>query len=105
MSTETFIGGSISDGTLRAVDLIPCFLDELDRVAPAAYAQLIALPFPLVPAWVDDEGPTSEWWEGEEAADVLRILFDALEENAPEGFMFGAHPDDGASFGWWELDS
>lgn len=31
-------------------------------------------------------------------------IFDALNDYAPEGTYFGAHPDDGASFGFWSIE-
>ena len=31
-------------------------------------------------------------------------LFDKLDEIAPDGFYFAAHPDDGACYGFWEVD-
>lgn len=37
----------------------------------------------------------------EQAAFLSDALFDALNDVAPEGYYFGAHPDDGADFGFW----
>ena len=38
----------------------------------------------------------------EEAEYILEDVFCFLEELAPEGFVFGTLPGDGACFGWWE---
>ena len=31
-------------------------------------------------------------------------LFEILEEQAPDGYVFSVHPDDGACFGYWPVD-
>ena len=93
---------SISHGTLRTQDLIPAFLDALKTVAPHAHEQFMLLPFGPIPAHVRDEGDESDWWVSEEAQDLLSSLFDALDEHAPEGCYFGAHPGNGSDFGFWE---
>ena len=38
-------------------------------------------------------------------ADAVEWMSDRLAECAPEGYSFGAHPGDGACFGFWEADA
>lgn len=94
---------TVSTATLRAQDLLPKFLDALSVVAPEAYQQLMVpgAGFSAVPAHaLEDED--DEWWQSEDCAWLLNeILFDALNEHAPEGYYFGAHEGDGACFGFW----
>ena len=86
---------SLSHATMRPQDLIPRFLDFLREHAPEKYAQL---PSPVIPS--DEDHP---WWGSEEAQYLLEDLFDALDEIAPEGCYFGAHPGDGSDYGFWEV--
>ena len=95
---------SVSHGTRRAQDLIPAFIDALREVAPAAYTQIIAAPFPLVPAYVTDGGDSHEWWNSEDAAYATAVLEDELCSQAPDGYYFGAHPGDGSDFGFWKYE-
>lgn len=82
--------GSISTGTLQPRDLIPAFADALaDVAADSEYEKLVA----------DAESLTD--YDSDEAADILQELTDALEVCAPPYFYFGAHPGDGADFGFW----
>lgn len=90
--------GTIIHGTLRMQDLIPAFLDALWQVAPAAAASFQS---------IQDRAQGREgsaWWDGEEAAAMLERLTDTLNEHAPEGHYFGAHPGDGADFGFWKVE-
>lgn len=100
MATTT-LTGTVSHATMRPQDLIPAFLDALRVVAPDAYAQMMSAAFPPVPAYVQDEGDRSEWWDSEDASDLLEHLFDVLDEHAPEGYYFGAHPGDGSDYGFF----
>lgn len=94
--------GTVSHGTMRPQDLIPAFLSELERLDPAAYQQVMipGAGFPAVPNHaLEDED--ADWWQSEDCGFVLDELFDALNEFAPEGAYFGAHPGDGSDYGFW----
>jgi hypothetical protein len=96
--------GTVSHGTMRPQDLIPAFLDALADVDPAAYEQYMLMPFGPIPAHVQDEGDTSDWWQSDDARYLLEELFDALNDAAPEDHYFGAHPGDGSDYGFWQCD-
>ena len=85
---------SIISGTLRAQDLVPAFaslLSELD--SNKEYAELLS---------VCDRAELTD----EHLLDALvHDLIQALDELAPFGCRFGAHQDDGADFGYWEMDA
>lgn len=100
--TEHYRNQSVSHGTLRNCDLIPRFMSLLAEVAPARYAGYIAQPFAAPPAYVTEAGDDHEWWTSEEAHNMCNNLFDELDDEAPEGCYFGAHPGDGSDFGFWE---
>lgn len=103
MMANTILG-TISHGTMRPQDLIPAFLDALEEVHPEAYEQMMACAFGPIPAYVQDEGDDSEWWNSDDAAWLLEELFDALNEAAPDGYYFGAHPGDGSDYGFWAIE-
>lgn len=95
-----WIDASVSTGTLRRADLIPAFIDvlaEVDKDKARKY---------------NDEYGTIDFDSDKgmsEADELLMELFDALEAIAPEWFgsgyiYFGAHPGDGADFGFWVED-
>lgn len=105
--------GTLSHATMRSEDLIPAFVDALDSIResitlypagiagkglePQACAEAARIDDLL--AWVENE---SECVDRE--SDVVTELFDALDEFAPTGFYFGAHPDDGCDYGYWESE-
>lgn len=97
---------SLSHATMRPQDLIPVFLNFLSAHAPAWYESHVVRPFSLPPAYVQDEGDESEWWNSEECSSFLNEeLFDALDVYcAPEGYYFGSHPGDGSDYGFWECE-
>lgn len=95
--------GTVIRATHRTQDLIPAFLDAVRQYADAEYTQIMAAPFSFVPAWVTDEGDDCDWWDSEEAGYKLEELFDILDNQAPEGYYFGAHEGDGSDFGYWPL--
>lgn len=96
MKTADFTG-TISHATMRPQDLIPAFMDILREFHPeSAKASGIVIPDGL-----EDESP---WWQSEEAMWTLEDLFDCLDEIAPDGYYFGAHPGDGCDYGFWPED-
>jgi hypothetical protein len=82
--------GSISHGTLRPCDLIPAFSDALR-----------ALRGSLPRATYDGIRALRGDMDTDDAQDIVNELTDALQEYAPPYFYFGAHPGDGADFGFW----
>ena len=82
--------GSISHGTMRPEDLIPDFVSQLQSLDTRGdYAELVK------------EADAIEDFDSEDAGYVLEELFDALNTFAPDYCYFGAHPGDGADYGFW----
>ncbi|MBR4792478.1 MAG: hypothetical protein IK038_02325 [Bacteroidaceae bacterium] len=87
---------TVSWGTHRPDDLIPKFMAVLKEYGKEAYDKYVS-ENPEVEDWkmLDDE--TKGW--------VVDELFDLLDGIAPEDCYFGAHPDDGADFGFWSMSN
>ena len=101
--------GSISSGTMRLEDLIPCFTSELSSLArrpgivPAKRRKEHAKLVREIEARIPDEREFEDIDLGIEGMDDsdLEQLFDALGEYSGPYFYFGAHPGDGADYGWF----
>ena len=102
--------GSVSTGTLRPEDLIPAFMGALDDVkedstfepgadAPARVARIGNLDSAL--GSMERRMDAPGYYDSEEAVWDLDWLFEQLNEFASDGTYFGAHPGDGADFGFW----
>lgn len=87
--------GSISSGTLIPADIINACAPVLERLAKArdmlGHMTLAGLALDCVK--LDADADTLERLLGE--------VFDALDAYAPDYAYFGAHPGDGADFGFW----
>lgn len=88
--------GSISHGTLRAVDLLEAFADELDRLESerddVAEARAVLTLHNAGWLFIADSG---------EAIELMQALQDALNEFAPPYCYFGTTEGDGSDFGFW----
>jgi len=115
-----FEAGTLSHGTMRTQDLIPAFMAELDRIKeaktfepgaddPEAVREIGRLDGILGDiesrsAWMATGDDSHPYWSDEASYLDLGILFDVLDELAPEGFCFGAHEGDGSDYGFWEVE-
>ncbi len=100
---------SIIHGTHRPEDLLGTLLFALeDYNMPAARrfnSELISRGFGYSQCGVCGMGNRDDWpqdFDDDVASELIEELFDALNEVAPEGCYFGAHPGDGSDFGFWE---
>lgn len=85
--------GSVSHGTMRAEDLIPCFIGVLHASGKRALANKYEREYNSLDMETSD---------GQDiAADILSDLFDALDGQSPDYTTFGAHEGDGADYGFW----
>jgi hypothetical protein len=98
--------GTISSGTLKDSDLIPRFLDALETLDPISREAM----GDLYPVQVEHPGYCQRhdlfdcWFcESPEVRNLMEDLFDLLDLAAPKGTYFGAHPGDGADFGFWAV--
>lgn len=97
--------GSVSSGTLRKVDLLTAFADELDAQLKrqnksyprATYRKLLREAYKL------NRNSNSDNFSDEVDA-VLDELENALGDFAPPYCSFGSHPGDAADFGYWIHD-
>ena len=88
--------GSISRGTLRTVDLLEAFADELDRLESESddVAEARAVLTLHNAGWLTIA-------DSDEASELVQALQDALNEFAPSYCYFGTHEGDGSDFGFW----
>ena len=86
--------GTVSHGTMRNEDLIPCFADVLSLLvgSTSMYHDLL------------QEAASLKEFNTESAYWVVESLFDALNYLAPDGYYFGAHPGNGSDYGFWPVD-
>ena len=86
--------GTVSEGTLRTEDLLEAFADALERLAGTS--DLVKDAHDLLMANAD-----WDWDDLGEAQQIVSDLEGALQEYCPPFVYFGAHPGDGADFGFW----
>jgi len=85
---RSYEGFVVSSDTLKTGDLIDSFMYFLENVN---YPGMKELEQELEDCTSEQD---EDWFLNE-------TLFDAMEDIAPPGCFFGAHPGDGACFGFW----
>lgn len=96
--------GTMSEGTMRPQDILPAVMDVLKEYHPEAYqlvTSTISGEFDATYTELcgDKDHPA---WRSEEMGWILgEVAWDAMNEIAPDGYYFGAHPGDGADYGFW----
>ena len=88
--------GTVSWGTLRTEDLIETFLDFLEEHGHP-YSIVFREEYEKILKNKNDETK-------EEYLEYLlnEDIWDAMQALEPDGYYFGAHPGDGADFGYWK---
>jgi hypothetical protein len=109
--SSDYRGISLSHATLREEDLIPTFLDFLREHAPQKYAAILEDWRDCLPhtgQYDVFESDKFEQWisdEPEQASYLLNEdIWEALNDIAPRGTYFGAHPGDGSDMGFWPVE-
>jgi hypothetical protein len=97
---SAWAGVSLSHGTLREEDLIPRFEAVLATLEDSAVAYLLDRPFVVDKLLGSEQALTAEDWELVSCY-LNETLFELLNDVAPDGCYFGAHPGDGSDYGFW----
>ena len=105
-ATKPFQLGSISTGTLRTEDLLPAFIEAIERLGgtlPSDLECVNHMEYTALPSYdhvgvIDD---SIDFWQSEEAAWDMEALTTVLEYLCPPFVYFGTLEGDGADFGFW----
>tara|TARA_R100000306_G_scaffold23842_2_gene27194 strand:+ start:486 stop:1025 length:540 start_codon:yes stop_codon:yes gene_type:complete len=99
--------GTLIEGTLRTEDLIESFADELKMLTSKTqtHNHLLQEASQILEALLKSHQYLPMKLE-EEASSILNDLSEAINQYCLPYTYFGAHPDDGADFGFWiEVDN
>lgn len=96
--------GTIVCGTVRMQDVLPAIMDVLYDEDADAYQRITRAISELdtnttfIELTRNDDHPV---WYSAEMDWILTEAFEAMDNIAPPGTHFGAHPGDGADLGFW----
>lgn len=103
--------GTVIKGTMKMIDLVPAFYDELKRVGAAPFTlQILEGDVEFARYLRDTDGDDNTWVDTLDNEDpgsaewVLERLTTMLEEHAPPGLYFGPHQGASLDYGWWPVD-
>lgn len=90
--------GTLSHGTMRGEDLIPCFIDEIRRYADYFTKEEME---ELQKIEMKTEAEDFDWGSEEAGFILNEDLFEMLDSIAPPYCYFGSHEGDGSDYGFW----
>ena len=97
--------GTVIHATLRHEDLIPAFLEFLEKMGENTIVPIhLWLELEKRAKGLKAEVDELKDLDSEEGFWVLEGLYDAINEFLPEGYYFGATEGDGSDFGVWEIE-
>lgn len=95
-------GGTLIRATLRSADLIPAFLDELERLLDEPQDELREENSEILDA-IEQSDEVPPGFE-DAASELVYGLADALDDHAQKfGYVFQTTEGDGSDFGFWVL--
>ena len=100
MNEDELKNVSLSEATMRPQDLMPAFIYAIRQIDPDNKPLMDNID----ELEKDIKNHGSDYYETEECSLDLAYLFDTLNELAPDGYYFGAHPGDGSDYGFWECE-
>ena len=107
---KQYIGLELSSATMRSEDLIPTFIDFLETVADQCEItdEVEELKVEVDKLEFEENPSYGTYYTDESQEDASWILnesiWDMLNQIAPDFTYFGAHPGDGACYGFWTDD-
>jgi hypothetical protein len=99
MNTTELQNVSLSEGTMRAEDLIPCFISALRSIDADNNGLMLSLE------QLEADMQNEDYFDTDSAQLDLDYLFDTLNQYAPDDYYFGSHPGDGCDYGFWQCEA
>jgi len=106
--SNLYVGGTISEATMRSEDLIPKFMDFLEDVAERCEIreEVASLREEVYKLELEDEEGYGAYYKDQEQAGLIlnEGIWDLMNSITPEFCYFGSHEGDGACYGFWTSD-
>lgn len=100
--SEKYVNTSVSEGTCKRDDIINAislFVASLDENVDTQKVDSYLTEYYEELANSRDDPEDNEEFEF-----IFNDILDAMSDIAPEGCYFGAHPGDGADYGFWKTE-
>lgn len=97
--SNEYCGVSLSWGTMRDIDLYNAFMPFLEEHDNKAYEAICQDNADVI---IELENEEYDGGYIKDSEYLIEAMFGALDDIAPEGCYFGAHPGDGSDYGFWQ---